>query len=223
MKGAEMKFFIDTANLDEIAEAKSWGCLAGVTTNPSLYAKTGGKLEDFEPHMVKIAKLCEGLPVSAESTAETTEEMIAEGQVLAGLDPHVVVKIPMTGEGMKAVSALSDMGIRSNVTLIFSAGQALLAARGGASYVSPFVGRIDDIGWDGVELIRTIADIFRLHKIKTEIIAASVRKPQHVAQCALAGADIATVPYQVLMDTLKHPLTDIGIARFKADWEKAHK
>ena len=124
---------------------------------------------------------------------------------------------------MKAVSALSDMGIRSNVTLIFSAGQALLAARAGASYVSPFVGRIDDIGWDGVELIRTIADIFRIHKIKTEIIAASVRKPQHVAQCALAGADIATVPYQVLMDTLKHPLTDIGIARFKADWEKAHK
>ena len=173
--------------------------------------------------MIKeIASIVDG-PVSAEVLSETAEEMIAEGQVLAGLDPHVVVKIPMTGEGMKAVSALSDMGIRSNVTLIFSAGQALLAARAGASYVSPFVGRIDDIGWDGVELIRTIADIFRLHKIKTEIIAASVRKPQHVAQCALAGADIATVPYQVLMDTLKHPLTDIGIAHFKTDWEKAHK
>ena len=195
------------------------GFVSGVTTNPSLIAAEG---KDFHTVIKEIASIVDG-PVSAEVLSETAEEMIAEGQVLAGLDPHVVVKIPMTGEGMKAVSALSDMGIRSNVTLIFSAGQALLAARAGASYVSPFVGRIDDIGWDGVELIRTIADILRLHKIKTEIIAASVRKPQHVAQCAMAGADIATVPYQVLMDTLKHPLTDIGIARFKADWEKAHK
>ena len=214
-----MKIFIDTADVEAIRRAKAMGFVSGVTTNPSLIAAEG---KDFHTVIKEIASIVDG-PVSAEVLSETAEEMIAEGQVLAGLDPHVVVKIPMTGEGMKAVSALSDMGIRSNVTLIFSAGQALLAARAGASYVSPFVGRIDDIGWDGVELIRTIADIFRLHKIKTEIIAASVRKPQHVAQCALAGADIATVPYQVLMDTLKHPLTDIGIARFKADWEKAHK
>ena len=206
-----MKIFIDTADVESIRRAKAMGFVSGVTTNPSLIAAEG---KDFHTVIKEIASIVDG-PVSA--------EVLAEGQVLAGLDPHVVVKIPMTGEGMKAVSALSDMGIRSNVTLIFSAGQALLAARAGASYVSPFVGRIDDIGWDGVELIRTIADIFRLHKIKTEIIAASVRKPQHVAQCAMAGADIATVPYQVLMDTLKHPLTDIGIARFKADWEKAHK
>ena len=202
-----MKIFIDTADVEAIRRAKAMGFVSGVTTNPSLIAAEG---KDFHTVIKEIASIVDG-PVSA--------EVLSEGQVLAGLDPHVVVKIPMTGEGMKAVSALSDMGIRSNVTLIFSAGQALLAARAGASYVSPFVGRIDDIGWDGVELIRTIADIFRLHKIKTEIIAAS----QHVAQCALAGADIATVPYQVLMDTLKHPLTDIGIARFKADWEKAHK
>lgn len=214
-----MKIFIDTADVEAIRRAKAMGFVSGVTTNPSLIAAEG---KGFHTVIKEIASIVDG-PVSAEVLSETAEEMIAEGQVLAGLDPHVVVKIPMTEEGMKAVSALSDMGIRSNVTLIFSAGQALLAARAGASYVSPFVGRIDDIGWDGVELIRTIADIFRLHKIKTEIIAASVRKPQHVAQCALAGADIATVPYQVLMDTLKHPLTDIGIARFKADWEKAHK
>lgn len=214
-----MKIFIDTADVEAIRKAKEMGFISGVTTNPSLIAAEG---KDFHTVIKEIASIVDG-PVSAEVLSETAEEMIAEGQVLAGLDPHVVVKIPMTEEGMKAVSALSDMGIRSNVTLIFSAGQALLAARAGASYVSPFVGRIDDIGWDGVELIRTIADIFRLHKIKTEIIAASVRKPQHVAQCAMAGADIATVPYQVLMDTLKHPLTDIGIARFKADWEKAHK
>lgn len=181
-----MKIFIDTADVEAIRRAKAMGFVSGVTTNPSLIAAEG---KDFHTVIKEIASIVDG-PVSAEVLSETAEEMIAEGQVLAGLDPHVVVKIPMTGEGMKAVSALSDMGIRSNVTLIFSAGQALLAARAGASYVSPFVGRIDDIGWDGVELIRTIADIFRLHKIKTEIIAASVRKPQHVAQCALAGAEL---------------------------------
>ena len=177
-----MKIFIDTADVEAIRRAKAMGFVSGVTTNPSLIAVEG---KDFHTVIKEIASIVDG-PVSAEVLSETAEEMIAEGQVLAGLDPHVVVKIPMTGEGIKAVSALSDMGIRSNVTLIFSAGQALLAARAGASYVSPFVGRIDDIGWDGVELIRTIADIFRLHKIKTEIIAASVRKPQHVAQCALS-------------------------------------
>jgi len=169
-----MKIFIDTADVEAIRRAKAMGFVSGVTTNPSLIAAEG---KDFHTVIKEIASIVDG-PVSAEVLSETAEEMIAEGQVLAGLDPHVVVKIPMTGEGIKAVSALSDMGIRSNVTLIFSAGQALLAARAGASYVSPFVGRIDDIGWDGVELIRTIADIFRLHKIKTEIIAASVRKPR---------------------------------------------
>ena len=226
--GKNLGIFVD--NLPDMLLNKSWNDAyadaaqednaAAFVAQEGIRAAAEGK--DFHTVIKEIASIVDG-PVSAEVLSETAEEMIAEGQVLAGLDPHVVVKIPMTGEGMKAVSALSDMGIRSNVTLIFSAGQALLAARAGASYVSPFVGRIDDIGWDGVELIRTIADIFRLHKIKTEIIAASVRKPQHVAQCALAGADIATVPYQVLMDTLKHPLTDIGIARFKVDWEKAHK
>ena len=150
------------------------------------------------------------------------EGMIEEGRVLAGLDPHVVVKIPMTPEGMKAVKGLKKLGIRTNVTLVFSANQALLAARAGASFVSPFVGRIDDIGWDGIELIQTISEIFELHGIETKIIAASIRKPQHIMQCALAGADIATVPFQVLMDAMKHPLTDNGIARFKADWAKAN-
>ena len=148
--------------------------------------------------------------------------LIAEGQVLAGLDPHVVVKVPMTPEGMKAVKGLKKLGIRTNVTLVFSANQALLAARAGASFVSPFVGRIDDIGWDGVELIQTISEIFEIHDIDTKIIAASIRKPQHISQCALAGADIATVPFQVLMDAMKHPLTDNGIARFKADWAAAN-
>lgn len=214
-----MKIFIDTADVEAIRKAKEMGFISGVTTNPSLIAAEG---KDFHTVIKEIASIVDG-PVSAEVLSETAEEMIAEGQVLAGLDPHVVVKIPMTGEGMKAVSALSDMGIRSNVTLIFSAGQALLAARAGASYVSPFV-ETEYIGNRPDQFYTVPADIIDTsHKIKTEIIAASVRKPQHVAQCALAGADIATVPYQVLMDTLKHPLTDIGIARFKADWEKAHK
>ena len=155
--------------------------------------------------------------------SDDAEGMVAEAKELVKLGKHIVVKIPMTPEGMKAVSTLSKLGIHTNVTLVFSANQALLAARAGATYVSPFVGRIDDIGWDGVELIQTISDIFSLHGIETKIIAASIRKPQHITQCALAGADIATVPYQVLMDSFKHPLTDAGIARFKADWAAANK
>lgn len=213
-----MKLFIDTADVEAIRKVNSMGFISGVTTNPSLIAAEG---KDFHSTIREIASIVDG-PISAEVLADDAEGMVEEGKVLAGLDSHVVVKIPMTGEGLKAVSLLSGLGIRTNVTLIFSAGQALLAARAGASYVSPFVGRIDDIGWDGVELIRTIAEIFRLHEIKTEIIAASVRKPQHITQCALAGAHIATVPCQVLMDTMKHPLTDSGIARFKADWAKAN-
>lgn len=213
-----MKLFIDTADVEAIRKVNSMGFISGVTTNPSLIAAEG---KDFHSTIREIASIVDG-PISAEVLADDAEGMVEEGKVLAGLDSHVVVKIPMTGEGLKAVSLLSGLGIRTNVTLIFSAGQALLAARAGASYVSPFVGRIDDIGWDGVELIRTIAEIFRIHEIKTEIIAASVRKPQHITQCALAGAHIATVPCQVLMDTMKHPLTDSGIARFKADWAKAN-
>ena len=197
-----MEFFIDTADVEAIRKANDMGFISGVTTNPSLIAKEG---KDFHATIKEIASIVDG-PISAEVLADDAEGMIEEGKVLAGLDPHVVVKIPMTPEGMKAVKGLKKLGIRTNVTLVFSANQALLAARAGASYVSPFVGRIDDIGWDGVELIRTIAD--------------SIRKPQHIMQCALAGADIATVPFQVLMDAMKHPLTDNGIARFKADWAK---
>ena len=215
-----MKFFIDTANVEDIKKANDMGVICGVTTNPSLIAKEG---RVFEEVIAEIASIVDG-PISGEVKATTVdaEGMIAEGQVLAGLDPHVVVKVPMTPEGMKAVKGLKKLGIRTNVTLVFSANQALLAARAGASFVSPFVGRIDDIGWDGVELIQTISEIFEIHDIDTKIIAASIRKPQHITQCALAGADIATVPFQVLMDAMKHPLTDNGIARFKADWAAAH-
>lgn len=214
-----MEFFIDTADVEAIRKANDMGFISGVTTNPSLIAKEG---KDFHATIKEIASIVDG-PISAEVLADDAEGMIAEGKVLAALDPpHVVVKIPMTAEGMKAVKGLAKAGIRTNVTLIFSANQALLAARAGASFVSPFVGRIDDIGWDGVELIQTISEIFELHGIEAKIIAASIRKPQHITQCALAGADIATVPFQVLMDAMKHPLTDNGIARFKADWAAAH-
>ena len=192
-----MEFFIDTADVEAIRKANDMGFISGVTTNPSLIAKEG---KDFHATIKEIASIVDG-PISAEVLADDAEGMIAEG--------------------MKAVKGLAKAGIRTNVTLIFSANQALLAARAGASFVSPFVGRIDDIGWDGVELIQTISEIFELHGIETKIIAASIRKPQHITQCALAGADIATVPFQVLMDAMKHPLTDNGIARFKADWAAA--
>ena len=222
-----MKFFIDTANLDEIAEAKSWGCLAGVTTNPSLYAKTGGKLEDFEPHMVKIAKLCEGLPVSAESTAETTEEMIAEGRRLAALAPNIVVKLPICLEALAATHTLAAEGIRVNMTLIFSAPQALLAANAGARYVSPFLGRFDDIGEDGVAQLADVVEVIQNYDWsgknvdnQVEIISASIRTPYHVTQAARLGADIATVPFAALKKCVQHPLTDKGLASVKADWEK---
>ena len=220
-RGNDMRFFIDTANVDEIRKANDMGIICGVTTNPSLIAKEG---RDFKQVIAEIASIVDG-PISGEVKATTTdaEGMIAEGREIAAIHPNMVVKIPMTPEGMKAVAVLSKMGIPTNVTLVFSANQALLAARAGATYVSPFVGRIDDIGWNGVDLIQTISDIFSLHGIETKIIAASIRKPQHITECALAGADIATVPYQVLMDAMKHPLTDTGIARFKADWAAAQK
>lgn len=222
-----MKFFIDTADLEEIAEAKSWGCLAGVTTNPSLYAKTGGKLEDFEPHMLKIAELCEGLPVSAEATANTAEGMVEQGRRLSALAPNIVVKLPICEAGLTACRALADEGARVNMTLIFSATQALLAANAGARYVSPFVGRYDDIALDGLAQLGDIVTCIKNYDwsgknpdSRVEIITASVRTPNHVTQAALMGADIATVPMKVLRKCLHHPLTDAGLAAFEADWER---
>lgn len=222
-----MKFFIDTANLDEIAEAKSWGCLAGVTTNPSLYAKTGGKLADFEPHMLKIAELCAGLPVSAESTAPTVEGMVEEGRRLSALAPNIVVKLPVTESGLAACRALANQGVRVNMTLVFSATQALLAANAGARYISPFVGRYDDIALDGVSQLRDMVLCIKNYDWsdknldgKVEVIAASIRSSQHVTQAALLGCDIATVPMKALKQCLHHPMTDAGLAAFEADWER---
>ena len=222
-----MKFFIDTADIDEIKETMSWGCLAGVTTNPSLYARTGGKLADFEPHMVEITKVCEGLPVSAESTAETTEEMIVEGRRLSALAPNIVVKLPICAESLAATHQLASEGVRVNMTLVFSAPQALLAANAGARYISPFVGRFDDIAEDGIEQLGTVVTAIKNYDWtgknvddKVEIISASIRTPNHVTQAALLGADIATVPFGALKKCLKHPLTDQGLAGFKRDWAK---
>lgn len=214
-----MKFFIDTANVEEIREAAGMGIICGVTTNPSLIAKEG---RDFAQVIREITALVDG-PISGEVKATTTDAagMIAEGRAIAAIHPNMVVKIPMTAEGLKAIKALAAEGIKTNCTLIFSANQALLAARAGASYVSPFLGRLDDISMTGVELIETIAAIFAQYDdIHTQIIAASVRNPIHVTDCALAGADIATVPYSVLMQMTKHPLTDAGIAKFQADYKK---
>ena len=217
-----MKFFIDTADIEEIKEAMSWGALAGVTTNPSLYAKTGGKLADFEDHMVKIAEICEGLPISAESTATTTDAMVAEGEHLASLAPNIVVKLPVCAESLAATHALAEEGIKVNMTLVFSAPQALLAARAGARYVSPFVGRFDDIGDEGLDHLEEIVTCIHNYDFghEVEIITASVRTPHHVTQAALMGADIATVPFGALKKCVHHPLTDKGLASFAADWEK---
>ena len=212
-----MKFFIDTANVDEIRKANDMGVICGVTTNPSLIAKEG---RDFKKTIEEITTIVDG-PISGEVKATTVkaEDMIVEAREIAKIHKNMVVKIPMTVEGLKAVKVLSKEGIKTNVTLIFSANQALLAARAGATYVSPFLGRLDDISTDGLELIRTISDIFATHGIETEIISASVRHPIHVTECALAGADIATVPYSVIEQMTKHPLTDQGIEKFKKDYE----
>lgn len=222
-----MKFFIDTADLAEIEEAKSWGCLAGVTTNPSLYARTGGKVSEFEAHMLKIAELCEGLPVSAESTAETAEAMIEEGKRLAALAPNIVVKLPVCEAGLAACRALADAGIRVNMTLVFSVPQALLAANAGARYISPFVGRFDDIAEDGVSQLEDVVAAIQNYDWTgknvddtVEIIAASIRTPNHVTQSALIGADIATVPFAALKKCVGHPLTERGLKAFEADWAK---
>lgn len=215
-----MKFYIDTANVEEIRKANDMGVIAGVTTNPSLIAKEG---RDYAQTLKEIATIVDG-PISGEVKATTVdaETMIAEGEAIYAIDPaHMVVKIPMTTEGLKAIKALSAKGIPTNCTLIFSATQALLAARAGATYVSPFLGRLDDISQPGIDLIKTIAQIFSNYPdIHTQIIAASVRNPIHIVDCALAGADIATVPYKVIEQMTKHPLTDIGIEKFKDDYIK---
>lgn len=209
-----MKFFIDTANIDDIRAANELGILAGVTTNPSLVAKEG---VSFHERLKEITNEVSG-SVSAEVISEDAEGMIKEGKELAKIAPNITVKVPMTLEGLKAVKAFSDANIKTNVTLIFNANQALLAARAGASYVSPFLGRLDDIGQDGMTLVATIAEIFDRHGIETEIIAASIRHPLHVTDAALNGAHIATIPYKVLEQLVKHPLTDQGIEKFLADW-----
>lgn len=213
-----MRFFIDTANVDEIREANDMGIIAGVTTNPSLIAKEG---RDYMETLKEITEIVDG-PISGEVKASTTdaEGMIAEGREIAKLHKNMVVKIPMTTEGLKAVKVLFAEGIHTNVTLVFSASQALLAARAGATYVSPFLGRLDDISTDGIALIQDIEDIFQMYPdIETEVICASVRHPMHIVECAKTGADIATVPYKVLLQMVKHPLTDIGIERFQKDYE----
>ena len=212
-----MKFFIDTANVEDIRKANDMGVICGVTTNPSLIAKEG---RDFNEVIKEITSIVDG-PISGEVKATTVdaEGLIREGREIAAIHPNMVVKIPMTVEGLKAVKVLSAEGIKTNVTLIFTANQALLAAESGASYVSPFLGRLDDINQPGIELVRTIAEIFAVYGYETEIIAASVRNPIHVTDCALAGADIATVPYKVIEQMTKHPLTDQGIEKFQADYK----
>jgi transaldolase len=212
-----MKFFIDTAKVEDIKKANDMGVICGVTTNPSLIAKEG---RIFEEVIAEIASIVDG-PISGEVKATTTdaEGMIEEGREIAKIHPNMVVKIPMTIEGLKAVKVLTTKGIKTNVTLVFNTTQALLAARAGASYVSPFLGRLDDIGNPGIDLIRAIAQIFKIHNIKTEIISASVRHPVHVIDCALAGADIATVPYTVIEQMTQHPLTKQGIEKFQADYQ----
>lgn len=214
-----MKFFIDTANVEEIKKANELGIVDGVTTNPSLVAKEG---RDFNEVIKEITNIVDG-PISGEVISLEAEGMIKEGRKISKIHPNMVVKIPMTLEGLKAVKVLSKEGIKTNVTLIFSAPQALLAAKAGASYVSPFLGRLDDISINGVELVRDIVDIFKNYDIKTEIICASIRNPIHLLECAKLGADIATIPYKVILQLAKHPLTDKGIEKFMNDWNNTFK
>ncbi len=211
-----MKLFIDTANIEEIKEANELGVICGVTTNPSLIAKEG---RDFKEVINEITDIVDG-PISAEVISLDADSMVKEALPLAQMNKNIVIKIPMTAEGLKAVKRLKAMDIHTNVTLIFSAAQALLAARAGATYVSPFLGRLDDINSDGMKLVSDIVSIFSAHAINTEIICASIRNPNHVTEAAKLGADIATVPYNVIMQMIKHPLTDAGIERFLKDWEK---
>ncbi len=214
-----MKLFIDTANVDEIRKANDLGVICGVTTNPSLIAREG---RIFEEVVKEITTIVDG-PISAEVVSLEHEKMVEEALKLAAIHKNIVIKIPMTEEGLKAVKILSGKGIKTNVTLIFSASQALLAAKAGASYVSPFVGRLNDISSNGNQLIETIHNMFEKHGIKSEIIAASIRSPEDVVSAALAGADIATIPYKIIIQMTKHPLTDAGIERFLKDWESVPK
>lgn len=216
----DMKFFIDTANLDQIKEAHALGILDGVTTNPSLMAKEGIKgTENILKHYVDICNIVDG-PVSAEVFATDYEGMIREANVLAGLHPNIVVKIPMIKDGIKAIRTLTDKGIATNCTLVFSAGQAILAAKAGATYVSPFIGRIDDSGVDGLQLIDQIVSIYRIHDFETQVLAASIRNTLHIIRCAELGADVVTSPLASILGLLYHPLTDLGIARFVEDAKK---
>ncbi|CAG7650781.1 Transaldolase [Paenibacillus allorhizosphaerae] len=215
----EMKLFIDTANVDEIRMAHELGVIAGVTTNPSLIAKEG---KDFFATVKEIVSIVGNMPISAEVISLKADEMVEQGKKLAALGEGIVVKVPMTEEGLKATNQFAKLGIKTNVTLIFSSPQALLAARAGATYVSPFVGRLDDINQIGMKLIEEISQIFKMHSITSEIITASVRTTTHVIEAALLGADIATVPYKVIQQMTKHPLTDVGIERFLADWKGAN-
>lgn len=211
-----MKFFIDTANLEEIQEAHNLGVLDGVTTNPSLCAKVG--VRDFEGHIKKICEIVEG-DVSAEVVSTTYNEMVEEGRKIAKIADNVVVKIPLIKDGIKAIKTFSEEGIKTNCTLCFSPTQALIAAKAGATYISPFLGRLDDISSDGMQLIRDIVEIYVNYGFPTEVLAASIRHPMHVVECAKAGADVATMPLSVITGLLKHPLTDSGLARFLKDWE----
>lgn len=212
-----MKLFLDTAEIDDIRTAARWGVLDGVTTNPSLFAKVGGSYDDV---LRAICTITPG-PVSAEVVAEDVEGMLREGRHFATLAPNIVVKVPMSEEGLEAIARFADEGIRTNCTLIFSANQGLLAAKAGASLLSPFVGRLDDVNEDGMTVIRELARIVEIHKLAAEILVASIRHPRHVTDAALAGAQIATVPIKVLRQMVHHPLTDSGIVRFREDWQKA--
>lgn len=214
-----MKLFIDTANVREIEEIAKWGVIAGVTTNPSLIAREG---RNFREVVKEITDLVPG-PISAEVNSPNWQDMLKEGRELAKISENIVIKVPMTEDGLIAVSHFAKEEIRTNVTLVFSVNQALLAARAGASFVSPFVGRLDDIGWDGISLIQEITEVFELYGLDCEVIAASIRHPIHVTECASAGADIATIPYQVFKKMVSHPLTDRGIETFERDWLRHRK
>ena len=216
-----MKFFLDTADIAEIEEAASWGVLSGVTTNPTLYSRVGGTLAGFEAHVKRICDIVDG-PVSAESVSMTRDEIVADGERLAAIAPNVVVKVPVMPEGLAAIKALAARGIPTNATLCFTVPQAIMAARAGASYVSPFIGRFDDIGEDGVEQLGSMIQAVRNYDFghDVEVIAASIRSPQHVVASAVMGADIATVPFAILEKCVKHPLTDRGLESFLADWKK---
>ncbi len=217
-----MKFFIDTANLDQIKEANDMGILDGVTTNPSLMAKEGIKGNDaVMAHYKTICEIVKGGDISAEVIATDFNGIVEEGKKLAAIHPNIVVKVPMIKDGVKAMKWFTENGIRTNCTLVFSAGQAILAAKAGAAYVSPFIGRIDDSGWDGLELIHQIRQIYSIQGFKTEILAASIRSPNHIIKCAEAGADVCTCPLESILGLLKHPLTDIGLAKFLEDAKKS--